>query len=131
MAKAQRQKAEAADAEVAEGSLGSQVVADASGRNLSRRGHLTVWDNSGLVGAAPWVSLTDPFVIAVKSPVVIGKRMSIFARGGRSAKAEARTTVTENAKFAAESTTSLASGSSFASIVKRYQQRAEANARRL
>ena len=75
--------------------------------------------------------LTDSFVIAIKSPVVIGKRMSIFAKGGRPAKAEARTAVTEKARLAAGSTAALASGKSFASVVKRYRQRVEANARRL
>ena len=75
--------------------------------------------------------LTDSLVIAIKSPVVIGKRMSIFAKGGRPAKAEARTAVTEKANLAAESTASLASGKSFASVVKRYRQKVEANAQRL
>ena len=75
--------------------------------------------------------LADTLVIAVKAPVVIGKRMAVFAGGGRPAKAEARTAVTEKVKLAASSGVSLASGKSLASIVKRYRQKVEANARRL
>ena len=75
--------------------------------------------------------VTDSFVIAFKSPVVIAKRMSIFAKGGTPARAEAKTAVTEKTRLAASSTASLASGNSLASVVKRYRQKVEANARRL
>ena len=75
--------------------------------------------------------LADTFVIAVKSPVVIGKRIAVFATGGRRARKEARTAVTEKAALAVSSAASLASGTSVASIVKRYRQKVDANARRL
>lgn len=75
--------------------------------------------------------LADAFVIAIKSPLVIGKRMAIFAKGGRPARTEARAAVSEKAKLATASTVSLASGKSLASVVKRYRQKVEANSRRL
>ncbi len=75
--------------------------------------------------------LADSLVIAIKSPIVIGKRMAVFAKGGRPAKAEATTAVTEKAKLAASSSVSLASGKSLASVVKRYREKVESNSRRL
>ena len=118
-----RARAEAASQEAAIGTPASATF-HVMGHLTSRGSPESHW--SLAVGI-----LADSFVIAVKSPIVIGKRMAIFAKGGRSAKAEATTAVTEKANLAAGSTVSLASGNSLASVVKRYRQRVEANSRRL
>ena len=74
---------------------------------------------------------TDLLVIAATAPVVIGKRMLVFARGGRKARSEGRRAVSEKVGLAATSTASLASGGSFGKVVKRYRQKVQENARRL
>ncbi len=73
----------------------------------------------------------DSFVIAYKSPIVIGKRLFKFATGAPSAPSEAVGMVTEKAELAAISAASLASGRSLGSVVKMYRRKVEANARRL
>jgi hypothetical protein len=75
--------------------------------------------------------LVDSGVIAYKSPIVIGKRLLKFAKGGASAPVEASNAVAEKAELAAISASSLASGGSLGSVVKRYRRKVEANARRL
>ena len=75
--------------------------------------------------------LTDSIVIAIKSPIVIGKRMAIFARDGRRAKVEVRTAVKEKTSLAGSSAASLVSAKLLASVVRRTRQKVEANARRL
>ena len=75
--------------------------------------------------------LTASIVIAIKSPIVIGKRMAIFAGGGRRARVEARTAVTEKTTLAGSSAVSLIPGKSLASVVRRYRRKVEANSRRL
>lgn len=73
----------------------------------------------------------DSVVIAYKSPIVIGKRLLIFAKGGRSAPAEAFRMVAEKAELATISMTALASGRSLGNVVKKYRRKVEANVRRL
>jgi hypothetical protein len=73
----------------------------------------------------------DSVVIAYKSPIVVGKRLLKFAKGGASAPVEATKMVAEKAELAAISASSLASGRSLGSIVKKYRRKVEANARRL
>lgn len=73
----------------------------------------------------------DSVVIAYKSPIVIGKRLLKFAKGGTSAPIEATKMVAEKAELAAISASSLASGRSLGSIVRKYRRKVEANARRL
>jgi hypothetical protein len=75
--------------------------------------------------------LIDSAIIAYKSPIVIGKRLLKFAKGGPSAPVEATRMVAEKAELAAISVSSVASGRSLGSVVKRYRRKVEANARRL
>ena len=75
--------------------------------------------------------IIDAAVIAYKSPIVIGKRLLRFAKGGPAAPIEAMKMVSEKAELAAISASSLASGNSIGSVVKRYRRKVEANARRL
>jgi hypothetical protein len=75
--------------------------------------------------------VADSVVIAYKSPMVIGKRLLKFAKGGRGTPTEAARMVTEKLELAAVSVSSLASGGSWAGIVKKYRKKVEANARRL
>ncbi len=75
--------------------------------------------------------LTDSAIIAYKSPIVISKRLLKFAKGGRSAPAEAVRMVKEKVELAAISASSLARGRSLGSVVKKYLQKVEANARTL
>jgi hypothetical protein len=75
--------------------------------------------------------LIDSAVIAYKSPIVIGKRLLKFVKGGPSVAGEAARMVAEKAELAAISVTSLTSGHSLGSVVKRYRKKVEANARRL
>lgn len=73
----------------------------------------------------------DLFVIAFMSPVVIWRRMLMFARGGRTASKEGRLAVTEKVDLAARSAASLARGGSWRSVVRNYRDKVQANARRL
>jgi hypothetical protein len=75
--------------------------------------------------------VADSVVIAYKSPIVIGKRLMRFAKGGRGTPTEAARMVTEKLELAAISVTSLSSGGSWAGVVKKYRKKVEANARRL
>jgi hypothetical protein len=62
--------------------------------------------------------LTDSAIIAYKSPIVISKRLLKFAKGGRSAPAEAVRMGTEKVELAAISAWSLGRGRSLESVVK-------------
>ena len=73
----------------------------------------------------------DLFVIAFMSPVVIWRRMFMFAQGGRAANKEGRLAVSEKLDLAAKSAASLASGGSWRSVVRNYREKVQANARRL
>lgn len=75
--------------------------------------------------------IKDAAVIAYKSPIVISKRLLKFAKGGPAAPIEAARMVGEKVELSAVSASSLASGNSIGSIVKRYRRKVEANARRL
>ena len=75
--------------------------------------------------------LKDSFVILATAPVVIAKRMVVFAGGGRKARTEGRRAVTEKAGLAAKSAVSLATGGTWSSIVRSYRKKVQANARRL
>jgi hypothetical protein len=86
---------------------------------------------AGFPGDTVMSILFDSAVIAYKSPIVISKRLFKFARGGASAPIEAARMVTEKAELAAISASSLASGRSLKSVIKRYRRKVEANARRL
>jgi hypothetical protein len=73
----------------------------------------------------------DSCVIAYKSPIVAGKRLLKFTKGGPSAPLEATRMVTEKAELASISLASFVGGRSLGGIVKRYRRKVEANARRL
>jgi hypothetical protein len=73
----------------------------------------------------------DSIIVAYKSPIVVGKRLLKFAKGDASAPIEATKMVVEKAELAAISVSSLASGRSLGSVVKKYRRKVEANARRL
>jgi hypothetical protein len=73
----------------------------------------------------------DSVIIAYKAPLVAGKRLLKFAKGGASAPIEATRMVTEKAELASISAASFVRGRSIAGIVKRYRRKVEANDRRL
>jgi hypothetical protein len=73
----------------------------------------------------------DSAIIAYKSPIVVGKRLLKFARGGPAAPIEASRMVAEKAQLASISAASFVRGRSLSDIVKRYRLKVEANARRL
>jgi hypothetical protein len=73
----------------------------------------------------------DSVVIAYKSPIVAGKRLVKFVRGGPPAVAEATRMVTEKAEIASISAASFVRGRSLRGIIKRYRRKVEADARRL
>lgn len=75
--------------------------------------------------------LVDSAIIAYKSPIVVGKRLLKFAKGGVSAPIEATRMVTEKAELASISAAAFVRGRSLGAIVKRYRRKVEANARRL
>lgn len=73
----------------------------------------------------------DATVIAYKSPIVIGKRLVMFARGGSAGRIEASKAILEKTELAAISATSMGSDRSLSAVLKRYRKKVEANARRL
>ena len=73
----------------------------------------------------------DCAAIALKSPIVIARRMLVFAKGDRRSASEARLAVREKTRLFASSVTSLARGKSTGSVVKAYREKVEANVRRL
>jgi len=70
-------------------------------------------------------------LLAVEANGVIALRMMKLMRGGRSARREAKLTVSEKIHAAFEATASLMAGASGDEVVHRYRRHVAANAKRL
>ena len=92
------------------------------GRRLWRRGD-SFADESAC--------LTDSVMLGVEAQRVIGLRLAAIARGGPTAEAQTRLTVTEKMKAALDAANMLARGASTRSVISFYRSRVQANVRRL
>jgi hypothetical protein len=79
-----------------------------------------------------WMKLSSDLILAnFQAQRVIGLRLAKLAKGGPAAEVESRRMVAEKVTAATEAATSLASGKSAHSVVRRYRTIMRANERRL
>lgn len=79
-----------------------------------------------------WMKLSSDILLAnFQAQRVIALRLAKLAQGGPAAEAESRRMVTEKMAAATEAATSLATGKSPRSVVRRYRTIMRANERRL
>ena len=79
-----------------------------------------------------WCGLTlDAVLLGFETQRVIGLRLAKIAAGGPAAQVEAHRMVTEETTALAEAATTLATGGSPRTVVRRYRKHVKANERRL
>jgi hypothetical protein len=79
-----------------------------------------------------WFGLTlDAVLLGFETQRVIGLRLAKIAAGGPAAQVEAHRMVTEKTTALAEAATTLATGGSPRTVVRRYRKHVKANERRL